>query len=75
MQPTRTGVMESGLSSPASPPPVGFTTQVEDGNFLRTCLSGCRNIQVYVQPADGGSGLGDVKVQISATPLLKDVIN
>ena len=75
VQATRSGVLKSGLSWPASPGPVGFTTNEEDGEFLNKCLSGCRNILVYVQEAGGGAGVGDVQVKVSVSPITTDVTN
>ena len=75
IQPTRPGPMESGLSWPTSPPNVGFVTQKEDGNFLDTCLSGCRNVLLTVEPAGGGAGLGDLKVKVGVSALAADVVN
>ena len=76
VQPTRSGVMKSGLSWPASPPPVGFATNEPDGDFLQKCLSGCRNVLVYVRAAGGGSGIPNAQVKVSVAPLTgPDVIN
>ena len=74
--PTTSGVLKSGVSWPASPPPIGFTTDESDGDFLQKCLSGCRNLVVWVKSVGTANGIPNAKVKVSVAPITgTDVIN
>ncbi|HEV3310413.1 MAG TPA: hypothetical protein VG815_07840 [Chloroflexota bacterium] len=75
VQPTRADVLSTGLSWKTSPPPVGFTSNDHDGDFIDTCRSGCRNVIVFVREPGTNSGVGGVKVTVGVSRLTTDVIN
>ena len=75
VKPTRSDVLPTGLSWKTSPPPVGFTTNEPDGDFIDSCRSGCRNFVVFAREPGTNTGVGGVKVSVGVSPLTADVIN